>query len=147
VIDHQVDEPILIHSQMLSDWFFGPLPVKANVASESGTVFQCLQIPNPFLVPFFQSLCHLALLQKRDPSGNHLTSHRLYPEVDLSQLSMGSYVKKDLKNSGTAPGFFKATLLHLLGLDPYRFGYEYQGLFNRLIGPTDEGKILTRLVV
>ena len=60
---------------------------------------------------------------------------------------MGSYVKKDLKNSGTAPGFFKATLLHLLGLDPYRFGYEYQGLFNLLIGPTDEGKILTRLVV
>jgi hypothetical protein len=45
------------------------------------------------------------------------------------------------------PKDLQATLLHLLGLDPYRFGYEYQGLFNRLIGPTDEGKILTRLVV
>jgi hypothetical protein len=37
--------------------------------------------------------------------------------------------------------------LHLLGLDPYRFGYEYQGLFNRLIGPTDEGKVLKKLIV
>ena len=36
----------------------------------------------------------------------------------------------------------QATIQHLLGLDPYRFSYAYQGLNNRLIGPTDEGKIL-----
>ena len=36
----------------------------------------------------------------------------------------------------------QATIQHLLGLDPYRFSYAYQGLNNRLIGPTDEGKVL-----
>ncbi len=36
----------------------------------------------------------------------------------------------------------QATIQHLLGLDPYRFGYAYQGLNNRLIGPTEEGKVL-----
>jgi hypothetical protein len=56
---------------------------------------------------------------------------------------IGYYVAED----PVTPKDLQATLLHLLGLDPYRFGYEYQGLFNRLIGPTDEGKILTRLVV
>ncbi len=36
----------------------------------------------------------------------------------------------------------QATLLHQIGLDPYRFSYPYQGLNNRLIGPTEEGKVL-----
>lgn len=36
----------------------------------------------------------------------------------------------------------QATIEHLVGLDPYRFSYAYQGLNNRLIGPTDEGKVL-----
>ncbi len=36
----------------------------------------------------------------------------------------------------------QATILHLLGLDPYRFSFPFQGLNNRLIGPTDEGRIL-----
>lgn len=36
----------------------------------------------------------------------------------------------------------QATILHLLGLDPYRFSFPYQGLDNRLIGPTDEGKVI-----
>jgi hypothetical protein len=36
----------------------------------------------------------------------------------------------------------QATVLHQMGLDPYRFSYRYQGLDNRLIGPTDEGRIL-----
>jgi len=40
----------------------------------------------------------------------------------------------------------QATLLHLLGLDPYRFAYPYQGLQQRLIGPTDEGRVLTDLL-
>jgi uncharacterized protein (DUF1501 family) len=40
----------------------------------------------------------------------------------------------------------QATLLHLLGLDPHRFAYPYQGLQQRLIGPTDEGRVLTDLL-
>ena len=31
---------------------------------------------------------------------------------------------------------FQATVLHLLGFDPYTFSYKYQGLDNRLIGPS-----------
>jgi Protein of unknown function (DUF1501) len=37
---------------------------------------------------------------------------------------------------------FQATVLHLLGFDPYTFSYKFQGLDNRLIGPTDEGRIV-----
>jgi len=40
----------------------------------------------------------------------------------------------------------QATILHVLGLDPYRFSYTYQGLDNRLIGPTEEGKVLTQIL-
>jgi uncharacterized protein (DUF1501 family) len=36
----------------------------------------------------------------------------------------------------------QATILHLTGLNPHTFSYPYQGLNNRLIGPTDEGKVL-----
>jgi hypothetical protein len=36
----------------------------------------------------------------------------------------------------------QATIQHVLGLDPYRFSYAWQGLNNRLIGPSDEGKVL-----
>ena len=35
----------------------------------------------------------------------------------------------------------QATILHLLGLDPYTFSYPHQGLDARWIGPSDEGKI------
>lgn len=41
----------------------------------------------------------------------------------------------------------QATILHLLGFDPTRFTFPYQGLNNRLIGPTDEGRVLTDLIV
>ncbi len=40
----------------------------------------------------------------------------------------------------------QATILHLLGLDPYRLSYPYLGLNQRLIGPTDEGRILTQIL-
>jgi hypothetical protein len=40
----------------------------------------------------------------------------------------------------------QATILHLLGLDPYKFSYAYQGLNNRLIGPSDEGVILKNIL-
>lgn len=35
----------------------------------------------------------------------------------------------------------QATVLHLLGLDPHKFGVLRSGLNSRLIGPTDEGKV------
>ena len=35
----------------------------------------------------------------------------------------------------------QATILHTLGIDPYRLSYKFQGLDNRLIGPTDEGVV------
>ena len=41
---------------------------------------------------------------------------------------------------------FQATVLHLLGFDPYAFHYKYQGLNQRLIGPTNEGKIVKGLL-
>lgn len=40
----------------------------------------------------------------------------------------------------------QATILHLLGLDPYRFSYAYQGLEQRLIGPTEEGRIVREIL-
>ena len=40
----------------------------------------------------------------------------------------------------------QATILHLLGFDPYRFSFPYQGLDQRLIGPSNEGKILTQIL-
>lgn len=40
----------------------------------------------------------------------------------------------------------QATLLHLLGLDPYRQRYRYQGLEQRLIGPTDAARIRRELL-
>jgi hypothetical protein len=36
----------------------------------------------------------------------------------------------------------QATIVHLLGFDPYKFSYKYQGLNQRLIGPTNEGKVV-----
>jgi hypothetical protein len=41
---------------------------------------------------------------------------------------------------------FQATVLHLLGFDPYTLGYKYQGLNQRLIGPTNEGHIVKQLL-
>lgn len=40
----------------------------------------------------------------------------------------------------------QATMLHLCGFDPYRFSYRFQGLDNRLIGPSNEGQIVKGLL-
>jgi hypothetical protein len=40
----------------------------------------------------------------------------------------------------------QATILHVMGLDPYRFHFPFQGLDQRLIGPTDEGRVLSELL-
>ena len=37
---------------------------------------------------------------------------------------------------------FQATVLHLMGFDPYKFSYKHQGLNERLIGPSNEGRIV-----
>lgn len=41
---------------------------------------------------------------------------------------------------------FQATVLHLLGLDPHKFGVLRSGLNSRLIGPTDEGKVRQEII-
>jgi hypothetical protein len=40
----------------------------------------------------------------------------------------------------------QATILHLLGLDPYKFHVPYQGLKQRLIGPVDDPKVRYDLI-
>ena len=40
----------------------------------------------------------------------------------------------------------QATILHLLGLDPYKLAYRYQGLNQRLIGPTEQPKVRHELL-
>ncbi|MDP6539450.1 MAG: DUF1501 domain-containing protein [Planctomycetota bacterium] len=39
----------------------------------------------------------------------------------------------------------QATILHLLGLDPYSLRYPYQGLEQRLIGPSESPRVVTEL--
>ena len=51
---------------------------------------------------------------------------------------IGYYVDKD----PVSPRDVQATVLHLLGLDPYDLHFLHQGLRQRLIGPTDEGQII-----
>ncbi len=40
----------------------------------------------------------------------------------------------------------QATVLHCLGLDPHQLGYKYQGLNQRLIGPTSEPRVRRELL-
>ncbi len=40
----------------------------------------------------------------------------------------------------------QATLLHLLGLDAHKLSYPFQGLNQRLIGPTDEARVVNELL-
>lgn len=40
----------------------------------------------------------------------------------------------------------QATILHLLGFDPYQFSFKYQGLRQRLIGPEGTAKVQTALL-
>ena len=64
--------------------------------------------------------------------------------VDLgSSDDIGYYVDQD----PVTPRDLQATLLHLLGLDPYELHYQHQGLKQRLIGPTGEGRILRQALV
>lgn len=40
----------------------------------------------------------------------------------------------------------QATILNQLGIDPHKFSFSYQGLHQRLIGPTDEGKVIREII-
>ncbi len=40
----------------------------------------------------------------------------------------------------------QAPILNQLGLDPHRSSYPYLGLNQRLIGPTDDGKVRKELL-
>ena len=40
----------------------------------------------------------------------------------------------------------QATILHLLGLDPHKLSYRYQGLNQRLIGPSEEPRVRHELL-
>ena len=40
----------------------------------------------------------------------------------------------------------QATILYLMGLDPYRLSLAHQGLKERLIGPSDEAKVINDLI-
>jgi hypothetical protein len=40
----------------------------------------------------------------------------------------------------------QATILHQIGIDPHRFSFAYQGLDNRLIGPTSEGRVIKKIL-
>src|SRR5690606_31007312 len=44
------------------------------------------------------------------------------------------------------PRDLQATILHQLGLDPFKLSYAYQGLDQRLIGPTDEARVIRDLL-
>jgi hypothetical protein len=40
----------------------------------------------------------------------------------------------------------QATILHQLGIDPFKFNYSFQGLDQRLIGPSNKAKIITNIL-
>ncbi|MEO2034058.1 MAG: DUF1501 domain-containing protein [Planctomycetaceae bacterium] len=40
----------------------------------------------------------------------------------------------------------QATILHQLGIDPHRFSFAWQGLDQRLIGPTEDPKVIAEIV-
>jgi Protein of unknown function (DUF1501) len=68
----------------------------------------------------------------------------------LGYPSMGSWVTYELGynivGNKVSVRDLQATILDQLGLDPYKFYYPYQGLNNRLIGPTDEGRVLRKIL-
>ncbi|MEZ5395518.1 MAG: DUF1501 domain-containing protein [Bryobacterales bacterium] len=45
-----------------------------------------------------------------------------------------------------APHDLQATMLHLLGFDPFALAYPFQGLNQRLIGPTEEPRVIREWV-
>ncbi len=71
-------------------------------------------------------------------AGGGIKSGLAFGETD----ELGYYIVKDKVTVRD----LQATILNRLGLDPYRFHYTYQGLNNRLIGPTNEGKVVNGIL-
>jgi uncharacterized protein (DUF1501 family) len=66
------------------------------------------------------------------------------PGLDFGQTDeLGYFV---VENKVTVRDL-QATLLHVLGLDPFKLNYPFQGLNARWIGPTDEGRVCEELFV
>ena len=61
-----------------------------------------------------------------------------YGETD----EIGYYIVKDKMS---VPDL-QATILHLLGFDPYKFSFPFQGLNKRLIGPQEGPRVITDLL-
>jgi hypothetical protein len=40
----------------------------------------------------------------------------------------------------------QATILHQIGIDPHRFSFAYEGLNQRLIGPTEDGRVVKEII-
>ncbi|MFO1019193.1 MAG: DUF1501 domain-containing protein [Planctomycetales bacterium] len=55
---------------------------------------------------------------------------------------LGYFVSKDKMSVRD----LQATILHLLGLDPFKFSYAHNGLQERLVGPTAEGAVRKALL-
>ncbi len=65
------------------------------------------------------------------------------PGFDLGQTDdLGYYITENKMSVRD----FQATMLHLLGIDPFKLSYPFQGLDNRWIGPTNEGQIREELI-
>jgi hypothetical protein len=65
------------------------------------------------------------------------------PGLNLGETDeLGYFITKDKVTVRD----LQATILHLMGFDPYKLSYRYQGLNQRLIGPTNEGQIVPALL-
>ena len=66
-------------------------------------------------------------------------------------IKPGSYGKTDdigyyIAENPVGIRDLQATILHQIGLNPHRFHFPYQGLKQRLIGPTEEGKVIKGII-
>jgi hypothetical protein len=71
-------------------------------------------------------------------AGGGIKGGQTYGETD----DLGYYISRDKMDVRD----LQATILHLLGLDPWTFAYTFQGLENRLIGPEGKAKLHPQLL-
>ena len=65
------------------------------------------------------------------------------PGITLGETDdLGYYVTRDKVTVHD----LQATVLSLLGLDPYRLSFPFQGLDQRLIGPEGDAKVVMQLL-
>jgi hypothetical protein len=71
-------------------------------------------------------------------AGGGVKAGHVHGETD----ELGYFVTKDKVGVHD----LQATILHLLGIDAKRFSFPYQGLNQRLIGPTDEARLVKEIL-